>query len=420
VQEAAAVSALALTLGLTLRRPRLSSGLRIGPGIAAALGVSLAVVFGDITVGDVGDAADVLWRPFIALVALMTITGVAGRMGIVERWAAVLVTRSRGSPRRLFGLVFVLSLATAAILNNDAAILLLTPAVVLLVRRLYPDEPALLVPFAFAVFMAAGVAPFVTSNPMNTVVASAAGIDFNAYAARMVPVAFAGAVVTFLVLRRVFAAELARAPAVPEFAPPSPPFTPAQRHAVALIVAVLAAYPLCALLGVQVFAVAAAGAAGALWLARRHGIARPVEVVRRDVAWEVLAFLFGMFLLAEALQNVGVVDRLADLYEDGGIALTGAVSAVGSALVNNHAMALTNLLALDAQPGALEVDYLAALVGGDLGPRLLPVGSLAGLLWIALLRGLSVEVPLRRFVTVGLAVTLPSLAVSLGALALLA
>jgi arsenical pump membrane protein len=302
------------------------------------------------------------------------------------------------------------------VLNNDAAILLLTPAVVLLVRRLYPDEPKLLVPFAFAVFMAAGVAPFVTSNPMNTVVASAAGIDFNSYAARMVPVAVAGAAVTFVVLRRVFAAELAAAPPVPEVGL-SPPFTSAQRQAIVLIAAVLVAYPICALLGIQVFAVAAVGALAALWLARRHHIAEPVTVVRHDVAWDVLIFLFGMFLLAQALQNVGVVDALGDLYDEGGLALTGAVSAVGSALVNNHAMALTNLLALE---GAAEPEYLAALVGGDLGPRLLPVGSLAGLLWIALLRGLSVEVPLRRFVTIGIAVTVPSVAVSLGVLSLVA
>lgn len=52
-------------------------------------------------------------------------------------------------------------------------------------------------------------------------------------------------------------------------------------------------------------------------------------------------------------------------------------------------------------PGAGEDAYLAALVGGDLGPRLLPVGSLAGLLWLNLLGRLGVVVPLRRFVAVG-------------------
>jgi arsenical pump membrane protein len=56
---------------------------------------------------------------------------------------------------------------------------------------------------------------------------------------------------------------------------------------------------------------------------------------------------------------------------------------------------------------------LAALVGGDIGPRLLPMGSLAGLLWTDLLRRQGVEVPLGRFVLVGLAVLVPTLAISL-------
>jgi arsenical pump membrane protein len=94
------------------------------------------------------------------------------------------------------------------------------------------------------------------------------------------------------------------------------------------------------------------------------------------------------------------------------------VSALGSAVVNNHSMALTNLLAIRDTTGSNEQEYLAALVGGDLGPRLLPMGSLAGLLWYASLRRLQVNVPVRQFALVGLAVTIPSLAASLAVLAL--
>jgi Na+/H+ antiporter NhaD/arsenite permease-like protein len=54
------------------------------------------------------------------------------------------------------------------------------------------QRPDLVVPFAFAVFSAAGVAPLVISNPMNMIVAVYAGIGFNEYAARMAPIALAG------------------------------------------------------------------------------------------------------------------------------------------------------------------------------------------------------------------------------------
>ena len=58
--------------------------------------------------------------------------------------------------------------------------------------------------------------------------------------------------------------------------------------------------------------------------------------------------------------------------------------------------------------------FLAALVGGDIGPRLLPIGSLAGLLWMDLLRRAGVEIPIGKFVRLGVLVLVPTLALSLG------
>jgi arsenical pump membrane protein len=56
---------------------------------------------------------------------------------------------------------------------------------------------------------------------------------------------------------------------------------------------------------------------------------------------------------------------------------------------------------------------LAALIGGDLGPRLLPMGSLAGLLLLDLLRRQGVHITASQFIVVGLVLTLPTLILSL-------
>jgi arsenical pump membrane protein len=56
----------------------------------------------------------------------------------------------------------------------------------------------------------------------------------------------------------------------------------------------------------------------------------------------------------------------------------------------------------------------AVPVGGDIGPRLLPVGSLAGLLWIDLLRRSGVELGVGLFLRLGtLVVPRATLAASL-------
>lgn len=421
MHEAAAVSALGVTVILVLSRPQVGRLFRVGPALAAAIGVLLMMLAGHVTPADAVIALEMLWQPFVAITGIMVIATTVNYLGVVNRLAVRMIPLARGSTTRLYLLVFVLGAVTAAVLNNDAAILLLTPLVVVLIRRLYPDHPAVLVPFVFAIFMAAGVAPLVTSNPMNLIVAEVAGLDFNSYAVQMFPVALAGAAVTFGMLRWVFRRELAAAP------PPNPAtaaetqarWTEAERHGFVLMLAVLGAYPVVSYFDLSVWMVSVTGALLGVALCWRHGVVSATDLVRKGVSWEILVFLLGLFTLAIGLRNAGAVNWLTALYTEASIGVVAVVSAIGSALINNHAMALTNLLAIEAIPGSNERALLAALIGGDLGPRLLPMGSLAGLLWLASLKHLGVRVSIRQFITVGTLVTVPALAASVVVLSIL-
>ena len=414
MQELVAYSTVAFTITLAVGRPHLGSRWRIGPATAALAGVATLVSFGIVGLDDVDAAVRTLWRPFITIVAIMVMTAAAGRLGVLEGAAALVFRQTDRSIRPLFLRVFVLSAATASLLNNDAAVLLLTPLVLTLVASRYPGHPQLLVPFAFVVFMAAGVAPFVVSNPMNMIVASSAGLDFNHYAQWMLPISLAGWVIAFAILRRLFRTALAGEYHPAPAATSATGLTRVQRGMVVLLFAVLGSYPLVAIVDSSgIWVVSAAGAVLAVTFARRSGRVRPGELLTKHVAWDILVFLTAVFILAIGLRNVGLVRYLATVYEGAGIGLVGVIAAIGSALLNNHPMAIINLLALESASAAGHREILAALIGGDLGPRLLPIGSLAGLLWLESCRRLGVKIPLRQFVAVGCAVTVPTLLVSL-------
>ena len=74
-------------------------------------------------------------------------------------------------------------------------------------------------------------------------------------------------------------------------------------------------------------------------------------------------------------------------------------------------MSLLNMMALGDHGGSRPL--LAALVGGDIGPRLLPIGSLAGLLWMDLLRRSGVEISIGKFFRLGTLILVPTLTLSL-------
>src|SRR4051794_26587892 len=193
-----------MTVSLAIARP-----LRFTPGSAAVLGVALLLVTGVLGPADLAAALAVQWRPLISLASIMVMTGVVQEVGAFDRLAGWLEARARGrTAASTFTLLFAMSVAIPAVLNNDAAILTLTPIAVALARRLYPGRPRVTIAFAFAVFLAPGVAPFVVSNPMNMIVAEYAHVGFNEYAAVMLPLSIAGALLTYAVLRLVFRSAL--------------------------------------------------------------------------------------------------------------------------------------------------------------------------------------------------------------------
>lgn len=408
--EALTYSTVAVTLGLVVARPRIGPRFRLSPALAALIGVAILAAIGSVSLADVGDAAATMWRPLVGIVSIMLMTGVARRTGVLAGVADFVFARAMGSPAKLFAFVFAFGVLTAAVLNNDSAILLLTPLVVDAAQR---RHRRMVVPLAFAVFLSAGVAPLVVSNPMNMVVASVAGIGFNEYASRMVLPAVAAALVTFTMAYFVFRKTIRGASILTSRAPaidgPSTGLNGRQKVVLVALASVVLAYPVVSHAGGPVWAVAACGAAFLLAIGAWLG-ARPADVARTEVHLDVLLFLGAVLVLSIGLRNVGLVDRLEHVYAGASPLRIGVVSALGSAVLNNHPMGLLNMMALR---GSGHGAVLAALVGGDLGPRLFPMGSLAGLLWLEMLRRAGVEVSVRRFVVVGLVSTLPALAACL-------
>jgi arsenical pump membrane protein len=386
--------------------------------VGAASGVAVLAAGRLISRDDVAETMRALWRPLITITSVMVMTACARHVGIFSLLAEIVEPTTRGPVRRAFRVVFVLAALTASLLSNDAAILVLTPTVITLLRTVYPKRhPKFTLAFSFAVFYAAGVAPLVTGNPMNVVVADHAGIGFNAYAVRMIPVSVVGWVIAYFVLAREFAAELDdQAPALGAWPTERARLGPDGVLVLLAMIAVLLAYPVISYLDGPLWAVAATGAglasATAISVARSRSAA--VRAIAGDVSWELLPLLAAVLLLATGLANAGVVDVLASLYRDGPAPLptVGLVSAVGAAAINNHPMAMLGTLAVERAGGGTYLT-LAGLIGGDLGPRLLPMGSLAGLMWMSMLRRHGIDLSVRRFVKVGFRVTVPCLAASL-------
>src|SRR6202000_474213 len=136
---------------------------------------------------------------------------------------------------------------------------------------------------------------------MNMIVAGYAGIGFNAYAFIMVPISLAGALATWLILRWRYRHLLStvRAEARPVEIPAP---HRAERPALFLLAAVFIAYPIAAALDVQIWTVTLAGAILSFTIARGFDVA-PTRKLLGHVSFDIIVFLWGVFLVVAGLRN---------------------------------------------------------------------------------------------------------------------
>ncbi|MCK5483873.1 MAG: hypothetical protein KAJ13_09205 [Gemmatimonadetes bacterium] len=395
---------LSTSVSLALARPRLRALGTVGPGHAALIAVAAVLATGGATAAELAGAYRGLARPLSAIAGIMVMTACVHRSGLLTALASRFLSRSKPDAGAMFTAVFLFAALVSSVLNNDAMILLLTPLVLTLAARSWPGRPGIHRMLAYAVFAAIGVAPVVVANPINLLVADQAGIGFNRYLLRMAPVAVVSWLITWCILVVVF--RRYRGVGSADFAIRPQPLSAVQRRTAAVLLGIVLAYPIASVF--HEWAVAVVSVVGGLVLVLT--LRAPLgTVLAREVEWGILLFMLGAFAIGVALKNAGAVDALARFYHHGGVPALAGVSAAGSAVLNNHPMTILNLIALQSPVESTDLSYLVVLAGGDIGPRLLPSGSLAGLLWLAACRRTGLRVSLRWFVVVGLTTLLPAL-----------
>ncbi len=313
------------------------------------------------------------------LAAVLVLARLCDDEGLFHAAGVAMARFSAGDPRRLLAIVFVIASATTAILSLDATVVLLTPVVLATAGTL--AVPAR--PHAYATAHLANTASLLlpVSNLTNLLAFTAAGISFLHFAAVMTLPWIAAIAVEFVLLRWLFARELA--------AKPKPDDMPAPELPVFVLVVLaltLVGFAVTSLVGVSP---AWAALAGATVLAVRAFARRDTTLARIVAALDIpfLAFVLCLGVVVDAVMLHGLGDAMRDLLPSGQSLTTllgiAAAAAVLSNIVNNLPAVLV-LLPLVAASGPAAV--LAVLIGVNVGPNLTYVGSLANLLWRSVVR----------------------------------
>ena len=380
----------------------------------AVLGAAMLLALGLLPWRDglhaVGKGGDV----YLFLVGMMLLSETARRQGLFDWVAAAAVNRAHGSPKRLFLLIYGVGVGVTALLSNDAAAVVLTPAVFAAARKAKVDPLPLLFICAFIANAASFVLPI--SNPANLVLYGDHTPQLGRWLASFALPSIASIVATFLMLRGIEGSRLGEACACDVAQPRLSLGGWTALAGIGLTAIVLLAVSALDLrLGLPTCIMGLLTTAAVLALVRE----RPWETIG-GVSWPVLPLVAGLFVMVEAVDHTGATAGLgralcagARHSVDGAAAIAGGGLALASNLMNNLPAGLIASTAISqAHPAQKVVDAL--LIGVDLGPNLSITGSLATILWLTAIRREGEDVGFWRFLKIGALVMPPALVLAIG------
>ena len=420
--------AVAAMLALALTERRLHPGhpsLRIF-WLAPLIGALVLVLVGVLSPAEVwrGLTADRAVNPIKILILFFSMTLMSvflDEVGFFAYLAGAVLVRAGSDQRKLFLLLYAVVSVLTVFTSNDIVVLTFTPFICYFAKNAKID----LLPYLICEFVAANTwsMTLMIGNPTNIYLAAGAGVTFAAYCKVMILPTVCGGLVSLGVLWLLFGRRL-RAPMTPGERGEPIADKPTVVLGLCALGVCIALMVLSSYVDLPMWLIAAACCAALYAVAvpelllRRRDLSPVVRSLKR-APYDIIPFVLSMFVLVMDLSAVGVTAKLsAWLLGEGEVFRVGAASFLAANLVNNIPMSV--LFSSVTAPGGL-VSFpalYAAVIGSNIGAFFTPMGALAGIMWMTLLKQHGVELSFGKFVLYGAAISLPTLLAALGALAL--
>lgn len=392
----------------------------------ATLGAVLVLFIGVVSYADITDIVHKISGASITIIATIVMSIILESFGFFHWVAAQLTRLSKGSGYRLYWYVQILCFTMTLLFNNDGSILITTPILLLILKnmnlKISEQIPYLL---SGALIATGSSTPIGVSNITNLIALNIIHMTLYKHTEMMFVPGTLGllfmSVLMFIVLKNKLPRKLPH-PEIQldevffknEFHPLKGNLTfdtPSKRTGFMLKL-LLFVFGIRVLLfvasyyGIPIEIVAVSGSI--ILLAWRWYYLRtnPIDILKKT-PWHILLFAFSMYVIIYGLNNIGLTDFLVKLCEpivNKGLFyasfVMGGLTSILSNIFNNHpalmigTITLTNM-GLDLI--TLKTIYLANIIGSDMGSLLLPIGTLASLLWMFILKQNKVKVTWREY-----------------------
>ncbi|WP_419882910.1 arsenic transporter [Peribacillus sp. B-H-3] len=409
-----------VTLGFILWRPR-----GINEAIPAAIGAIIIVLSGSVSISDLGIIAGTISGAAITIVATIVMAIVLESFGFFNWMAEKLAAKAKGSGIRLFWYVNLLCFLMTLFFNNDGSILITTPILVMLLNNMrlknHQKIPYLL---SGGLIATASSAPIGVSNIVNLIALKIVHMSLYLHTAMMfVPATLGLLLLVGLLFLRFYKVLPKTIPStvtgltLKSYHPLKTGYqhtsekerSKFMRNVLLFVFAVRVSLFVASFVNIPVSLMAVIGSL-ILLIWRWAYLKIPPGDMLKKTPWYIIVFAFCMYVIIYGLNNIGLTDWLIGFMRpivSGSLLhasiMMGILLSVLSNIFNNHPALMVGTLTLTHMHLdllSLKIAYLANVIGSDIGSLLLPMGTLATLMWMHIVRKGKVRITWWEYVKV--------------------
>jgi arsenical pump membrane protein len=397
----------------------------------AVIGAFLVFISGSVSTSDILKIGETVGGASITIISTIVMANVLESFGFFHWTAEILTAKAKGSGLRLFWYVNLLCFLMTLFFNNDGSILITTPILLILLQnlRLKTNQK---VPYLLsgALIATASSAPIGVSNIVNLIGLKIVGMDLYMQTLMMFVPATLGLLLLLLLLFLYFHRQLPRKlvssanhttknhPLAQDRSPiPIEHRTKFMAYILIFVFTVRISLFVASYFGIPIELVAVLGSLLLLLWRWYYLRITPTDMLKKT-PWHILVFAFAMYVIIYGLNNIGLTGYLVQLLYPivsqslfHASLIMGGLLALMANIFNNHPALMVGTLTLtqmDLSPLTLKVAYLSNVIGGDVGSLLLPIGTLATLIWMHLLKKSKVKVTWATYMKVSFLVIPPT------------
>lgn len=404
------IAAFLCTIAFIFWRPH------INEAIPATIGAVIVLLSGSVSLTDLGVITETIGGAAVTIMATIVMAIVLESFGFFHWAAEKLTEKAKGSGIRLFWYTNLLCFLMTLFVNNDGSILITTPILLMLLHRLnlknHQKIPYLL---SGALIATASSAPIGVSNIVNLIALKIVNMDLYMHTAMMFIPASLGLVLLSVLLFVNFYRVIPRK--LPALRPghwhlragdrdhplkdthaqliPKENRARFMRNILIFVLCVRISLFVASFLHIPVSLMAVIGSAFLLGWRWYYLKISPRDMIQKT-PWYILVFAFSMYVIVYGLHNIGLTSWLIHNLQpvvSGGLLQAsvgmGFLLSGLSNIFNNHPALMVGTLTLTnmgLDPLTLKIAYLASVIGSDLGSLLLPIGTLATLMWMHIVK----------------------------------